>query len=197
MQRIGIGDGNRRILARLWAFGAVAAGTGAAWAADPYQMAADLRAQYAAEIERLAQGCDASGMAEQAAFTRAAVTPQEPGKIFMPVLPLEVGPPKLPGGSPQKLVTWDKRLWEIRNKQATKLYQMAKQQVHAGRVALAFELMLDAIQANPDYGPVRQLLGYQKFRNEWRTGYEVTMLRQGMLFQRQVRLDPETVLRQV
>jgi hypothetical protein len=181
MQRIGMRVGNRWILAPLWAFW-LAVGTCAAWAADPYQAAAELRAQYAADIERLAKWCDASGMAEQAGQTRAAVTPQEPGKIFMPVLPLEVGPPKLPAGSPEKLVNWDKRLWDLRKQQSTKLYQMARQQVRSHREGLAFELMLDAIQADPDYAPVRQLLGYQKFRNEWRTLYEMKMLRSGMVF---------------
>ena len=112
MQRIGIRDGDRWILLPwfvLW----LAVGAGAARAAEPYQAAAELRAQYAADIERLAQWCDSCGLTEQAGQTRAAVTPQEPGKIFMPVLPLEIGPPKLPPGSPQRLVSWDKRLWDF------------------------------------------------------------------------------------
>jgi hypothetical protein len=59
---------------------------------------------------------------------------------------------------------------------------MARQAVRSRREGLAFELMLEAIQANPDYAPVRQLLGYQKFRNEWRTVYELRKLRAGMVF---------------
>ena len=190
MQRIGIRDGDRWILLPwfvLW----LAVGAGAARAAEPYQAAAELRAQYAADIERLAQWCDSCGLTEQAGQTRAAVTPQEAGKIFLPVLPVEIGPPKLPPGSPQRLVSWDKRLWDLRKQQATKLYQMARQAIRSRREGLAFDLMLDAIQADPDYAPVRQVLGYQKFRNEWRTLYEVKKLHCGDGFQRQVRLDVE------
>ena len=151
-------------------------------AADPYQAAADLRTQYAADIEKLAEWCDACGMAEQASQTRAAVTPQEPCKIFMPVLPVEVGPPKLPAGSPERLVNWDTRLWQLRRQHATTLYQMARQAVRSRREGLAFELMLAAIQANPDYEPARRLLGYQKFHDQWRTLYELKKLRAGMVF---------------
>ena len=163
-----------------WALWVALGGRG--WAADAYQGAAELRAQYAADIERLAQWCDSCGLSEQAGQTRAAVTPQEPNKIFMPVLPVEIGPPE----TARRLAATARQLGQAvvgpSQEHATKLYQMARQQVRTGRESLAFGLMLDAIQANPDYAPVRQMLGYQKFRNEWRTAYELKKLHAGMVF---------------
>ena len=59
------------------------------------------------------------------------------------------------------------------------------------RPGLAFDLAMAAIQANPDYEPVRRLLGYQKFRDQWRTLYEAKKLRDGQRLERQVRLAAE------
>ncbi len=42
--------------------------------------------------------------------------------------------------------------------------------------------MLDAIRANPDHEGARRVLGYQKYRNQWQTPYEIRMLRNGMVW---------------
>jgi hypothetical protein len=156
-------------------------------AADPYQAAGELRAQYAANLEELAKWCDGNGLAEEARKTRRAIDPHDPYKIYMPMLPEQVGPAKLPASAPANVAEWDKRLSQLRREHATTLYEMARRQVRSRHEGLAFELMLASIQANPDYEPVRRLLGYQKFHDpklgdQWRSLYEVKKLRGGFVW---------------
>jgi hypothetical protein len=98
------------------------------------------------------------------------------------VLSDEVGPPKLPADAPEKVVEWDARLQKLRSDHAKALYDIARRAVRTGRAGLAFELAMAAIQANPDFEPVRRLLGYQKIRDQWRTLYEVKKLRGGFVW---------------
>ena len=112
----------------------------------------------------------------------ASLGPSDPYKLYVPVLPDEVGPPKLPADAPAKVVEWDARLGKLRRDQATALYEMARRAVQTGQAGLAFDLAMAAIQADPDYEPVRRLFGYQKFRDQWRTLYEVKKLRAGFVW---------------
>ena len=141
-----------------------------------------MQAKYAAGLEQLAKWCEQNGLAEEARKTRRVISPTDPYKLYVPVLPDAVGPPKLPADAPAKVVEWDSRLWRLRRDQATTLYEMARRAVRNGRAGLAFELALAAIQANPDYEPARRLFGYQKFRDQWRTLYEVKKLRAGCVW---------------
>ncbi len=185
---------NRSIVATLLA-GAVLACAACATAADPLRAAIDLQAKYAAGLEQLAKWCEQSGLAEEARKTRRVISPTDPYKLYVPVLPDAVGPPKLPADAAAKVVEWDSRLWRLRRDQATTLYTMARQAVRNGRAGLAFELALAAIQANPDYEPARRLFGYQKFHDQWRTLYEVKKLRTGCVWSDQFGWLPKASLR--
>ena len=72
---------------------------------------------------------------------------------------------------------------------------MARRAVRSGRAGLAFELALAAIQADPDYEPARRLFGYQKFRDQWRTLYEVKKLRAGFVWSDKFGWLPKAYLR--
>ena len=98
------------------------------------------------------------------------------------MLPVEVGPPKLPEGASPAVVEWDQRLIRLRRDQAIALYDLGRRAVRTNRPGLALELALDAIRANPDNEIVRRLFGYQKYQNQWRTLYEVKKLRAGMVW---------------
>ncbi len=151
-------------------------------AIDPAQAAETLRAKYAADLEKLAKWCEASGLADEARKTRRALSPSDPYKLYVPVLPEQVGPPKLPDDAPANVVEWNTKLWKLRDDYALTCYEMARRAIRSGRAGLAFVLVLDAIQANPDYEPARRLLGYQKYRGQWHTLYEVRKLRSGMVW---------------
>ena len=153
-----------------------------ATAADPYRAAMEVRVQYAADLEQLAKWCESNGLSDEARKTRRVLGPSDPYKIYLPVLSEEIGPPKLPADAPAPVVEWDSRLSKLRADQAKTLYEMSRRAVKTGRPALAFELAMAAIQANPDYEPVRRLLGYQKYRDRWRTFYAARKLQDGFVW---------------
>ncbi len=141
--------------------------------------ALELRERYAAAIERLAGWCEQRGLGDEARQTRRALVPSDPHKLYVPILPDEVGPPELPADASPAAAEWHERFWRLRREQAVELYELSRRAVRGGRAGLAFDLALSAIQANPDYAPVRRLFGYRKYGGRWRTIHEVRKLRAG------------------
>ena len=164
-------------------------------ASDMARAAIDLRAKYAADIAQLAEWCESNGLADEARKTRHTLAPSDPYKLYVPVLPDEVGPPKLPADAGAKVVEWNTRLGRLRRDHATALFEMARHAVRSGRAGLAVELALATIQADPDYEPARRLFGYQKFRDQWRTAYEVKKLRAGFVWSEKFGWRPKAYLR--
>ena len=165
-----------------------------AWAADFGKAALDLRAKYASDIEQLAKWCDSKGLADEARKTRHRLPPSNPYKLYVPVLPDEVGPAKPPADASPDVQQWDSRLRRLRRDQATALYEIARHAVRSGHAGLAFDLAMLAGQTDPDYEPVRRLLGYQKFHDQWRTAYEVRQLRMGNVWSDKFGWLPKTHL---
>ncbi len=185
---------NRGILAVL-TVGCVLSLAGHAAATDQRRAALDLRAKYAADLEQLATWCETNGLAEQARKTRHVRGPSDPYKLYVPVLPSEVGPPKLPADAPAKVVEWNARLGRLRHDHAAALYEIARRAARAGRASIAFELALAAVQASPDCEPARRLFGYQKFRDQWCSAYEGKKLRAGCVWSDKFGWLPKTHLR--
>ena len=50
------------------------------------------------------------------------------------------------------------------------------------RGSLAFELVLEALRADPDFEPGRRILGYQKYDDGWYTAYEIRKLKAGQVW---------------
>ncbi len=155
------------------------AGSARAGGDELYRAAAELRAKYAAELEELAAWCDERGLSEEAKKTRGRLGPRDPDKLYLPVLPSKIGRARLPGDSPPEMLEWDRRLTRLRRDQANALFELARSAVRRHRASLAYDLVLSAIRANPDHEAVRRLLGYQKYRGQWRTAYQVRRLRAG------------------
>lgn len=162
--------------------GCLLAAAGPAVAADQRKAALELRAKYAAELEQLAAWCEANQLPAEARTTRRIRGPSDPNKFYVPILPSEVGPAKLPADASAKVVEWNARLGRLRHEQAVALFEIARRAARAGRATTAFELALAAVQASPDYEPTRRLFGYQKFHDQWRTPYEVKKLRSGFVW---------------
>lgn len=141
-----------------------------------------LQAKYAADIKQLAAWCEEKGLKEQARQTLAALGPQNPLKFYVPILPVDVAPAKLPDGASPEMIQWDNRLKGLQREQANALYDLARRAVRSQHAALALQLALEAVVANPDNEPLRRLLGYQKYQNQWRTLFEVQKLRAGMVW---------------
>ncbi len=151
-------------------------------ASDTRRAASELRAQFAADLEQLTKWCETNGLNDEARATRRVLGPSNPYKLYLPVLPDEIGPTKPPADAPEKVVEWDSRLTKLRRDHAVALYKMAQSAVRNGKAGLAFELVMAAIHANPDFEPVRKMLGYQKYHDQWRTFYAAKKLRDGSVW---------------
>jgi len=181
----GSGARARRGVAVLLAVLAPAWWNPSARAEDLYQTAQDLTAQYASQVAELADWCDQRGLPDQAQKTRAWLRPRDSSKIYVSVLPEEVGPPALPADSPAGVVEWNDRFLRLRSDQAGAMYELARRAIRTHRASLAFDLVVTALHEDPDHKPIRQLLGYQPYRGEWRTAYEVNKLRRGQVWHEQ------------
>ena len=173
----------------------VVCSAGRSSAADVFASAAKLRSKYLADIEELAQWCEKEGLPDEAGKTRHALPPHDPTKLYLPVLPKEIGPAKPSADAPAQEAEWQTRFSRLRHNYAAAVYEIARHAVATGRAGLAFELVLSAVEADPDYEPVRRLLGYQKFRGRWRTFYEVRKLRGGYVWSDQFGWIPKAFLR--
>ena len=153
-----------------------------AYSEELARSAQELKAKYAADLQQLAVWCDEKGLKAEARKTRSALGPHDPMKFYVPVLPAEVGPPKLPEGASPAAAEWDQKFNRLRKEQAIALYDIARRAMRGKQPGLALESALDAIRANPDNESVRRLFGYQKYQNQWRTVYEAKKLRQGLVW---------------
>ncbi|MEN6558574.1 MAG: hypothetical protein ABFC54_10385 [Thermoguttaceae bacterium] len=153
--------------------------TASAWAADPVRAAIELRSKFTADIDQLTQWCESKGLKDEAQKTRRVLSPTAPDKLFVPILPTKVGPEPPRAGASSDVLEWDAKLNRLRHDYAAALYDIARRAVRSGRAGLAFDAALAAGYADPDFEPVRRLFGYQKYRNQWHTAYEVQKLRAG------------------
>jgi hypothetical protein len=151
-------------------------------AEDLYHEADALRAKYAAEVGKLASWCDEHGMAAEAQQTRHALGPQDPFKIYLPILPGAVGPPEPPENAAPAALQWHAQFLKLRQEQAAALYALARRAIGKHQSSLAYQLVLDAIRQNPDHEAARRVFGYQKYQDQWHTAYEVRKLRAGMVW---------------
>jgi len=152
-------------------------------AEDIAREAAALKSHFAAEVGRLATWCRQRNLTAEANKTDALVAPLDPYKIVFPVLPREVGALRPPEGASGEVAQWHHRLLKLREDQAAALFGLAQRSVRQHQASPAYRLALDAIRANPDHEGARRVFGYQKYQNQWRTPYEVMMLRSGMVWQ--------------
>lgn len=139
-------------------------------------------ARYAKQLADLARWCEEEQLPEQARKTRTWLVPHDPNKLYVIILPEAVGRPKLPEDAPEGLVEWDQRFYQLRRDQAGALFALAQRAHRSGRASLAFDLLMAALRENPDHETIRQMLGYQKYRDNWHTLFEVNKLRVGQVW---------------
>ncbi|MBN2476363.1 MAG: hypothetical protein JXB62_17250 [Pirellulales bacterium] len=175
----------------VWAV-ALLATTPPARADELYEAATQLQSRTAAEVEQLAQWCREEGLSAQAEQTRRLLGPRDPYKLYLPVLKETVGREPLPADASASLVEWDARLTRLRRDRSNALYDLARTAIHRRRPSLAYDLVLAAIRINPDHEAVRRVLGYQEYRGQWHTAYEVRRLRAGQVWHEKFGWLPRT-----
>jgi len=147
-------------------------------AASAFEQAEQLKAGYAADIERLAAICEDHGLDVQARATRDALGPRDPYKLFIPVLPSALRADRPDDDAPKLVRQWYQRLVEVREQYADECFELAQRVVRT-QPSLAYKLALDTLRANPDHEGARRVFGYQEYQRQWRTPYEIQQLRQG------------------
>jgi len=165
-------------------------------------LGADLRAEaarlvqsYQAELEELAQWCLQQGLADEAQQTRSWLVHRDPYKIYVIQLPVEVGPAPPPENLSPQAVEWYRRLQSLKQRQADRLFDLARRAIRSRQASLAFDLVMAALRENPDHAGIRRLLGYQRYRGQWRTAYEADRLRKGQLWDDQFGWLPRSHVR--
>jgi len=161
-------------------------------AEDLAQEAANLKTRYAADLGRLADWCREKQLNDEARKTFDLNGPQDSYTVRLPVLPREVGSLRAPPSAAGDRAEWHRRLLKLRQDQAAALYSLAQRCARRGAPGhplaghgspwLGYRLVLDAIRANPDHEGARRVLGYQKYRSQWHTPYEIRMLSSGMVW---------------
>jgi len=152
-------------------------------AAEDYLSAAlKLTEDFRANLEQLAALCEQRGLSEQAAQTRGWVKPPDPTRLFVSVLPVEIGPPAPPEGASADVAAWHKRFYELRSEQAGDYYALARKAVKARHASLAFDLIMAALHEDPDHKSIRQMLGFRQYRGQWLTNYEMKRAQEGYLW---------------
>lgn len=149
---------------------------------DLFRDALALKSKHAADIKKLAAWCEQQGLAAEAKKTRDVLGRQDPSKLYLPVLPQEVGPSELPDDAPAPRTQWQTRFLKMRQELAAALYDLARQAIRKHQPSLAYQLVLDVIRENPDHEGARHVFGYQKYHTEWHTAYEAKKLRAGMVW---------------
>lgn len=160
-----------------------------------HRAAVELNSKYVARIQQLAAWCEQQQLAEEARKTRRCLGPSDPYKLYLPVLPEEVGRAKPPQDAPPEVAEWDRRLARLRRDQANALFDLARRAVRAHRVGLAYDLAMAAIRANPDHQALRRLLGFQEYHGQWHTSYEVRKLRAGQVWHQKFGWLPKSHVR--
>lgn len=142
--------------------------------------------EYRDKLKELEQWCESQGLADEAERIRFCVPPQADDKIYIPKLPLKVQtPPKrsTPDTStpetPQR--DWEKELYDLQKDYAQKLFAHAKTAAKKNRGSLAIDMALAALHADPDHAAIRRLLGFVRYKDEWRTPWEAEQLRKGRI----------------
>ena len=121
-------------------------------------------------------------MAQQAEETRRWVRPRDPTRLFVSVLPDEIGPPAPPEDASADVAAWHKQFYKLRREQAGSYYALARKAVKAGQASLAFDLIMSALRDDPDHKSIRQMLGFQQYRGKWLTNYEKDRARKGYVW---------------
>ncbi len=144
--------------------------------------ATTLKSRYAAELDHLAAWCREKHIEGAAEKTLELDGLRDGYTVRLPALPREIGSLRAAESKSDDMAEWHRRLSKLRQEQANALYALAERCARRQQPWLGYRLVLDAARANPDHEAARRVLGYLKYQNQWRTPYEIRMIRGGMVW---------------
>ena len=130
----------------------------------------------------LADWAQKQGLNVEAQKTKTWLRPRDNGRITLPILPSKLGTLQPKPDSSEASKTWQERFAALRRETAESLFLIAKQAVRQKHASLAFELVLLALEQDPDHEKARRVLGYQEYDGHWRNAYEIRKLRGGSVW---------------
>ena len=148
-------------------------------------LASQRRALFHAELDRLAEGCRTRGMTALEERIGGWAWLPDPGEICVPVLPDAVNTLELSPDEKATLPELDQRVqrrfYALRQAYAVELTAIARALVRKGASTQAMTLVFAAVRENPDDVRLRRILGQHAYQGAWRTAWEVTQMKAGMV----------------
>lgn len=132
-----------------------------------------------ADLSALANAAREQGLTLEADRAEAWLRPRDDQKVYLPILPTRLGSLQPEEGCSPALSDWHERFAAIRRKTAEGLFLRARQAAKRNHPSLAFELVLLALEQDPDHAGARRVLGFEEYEGHWRSGFEVRKLRAG------------------
>ncbi|MFW6169202.1 MAG: DUF1570 domain-containing protein [Planctomycetota bacterium] len=150
----------------LWATLIVACGGRFLSAAD----VADRRAAdevFRGALTELAAKCDELGLREQGRLSREWFIPRDPRRAYL-FFPLERVSAEPADDAPQWVHYWHAKFIELRQKQAQRLFNLARRAAEAGDEATAYRLLHEVLHEDPSHAQALRILGYRQGQRDRR-----------------------------
>lgn len=141
--------------------------------------------RYRGQLDELANWCQAQGLEPEARQTRTWAVEADSRQWTFYDLPVEVGSLAPRESDSALMAEWRKRLQALRQGRGEELFALAQQAIAKQRVALAFDLLGEALRQNPDLAEARHVLGYEQHDGQWLRPYEIAKQRAGQVWHEQ------------
>ena len=146
------------------------------------------RQEHGEALQELAAWCRQKDLEAEAKATLGDGTtldgaaPRDPYKLYIPILSDVADKNPLPEDASDDQREWYSRYSKLQREYSDELFDAARSAVRSRRASAAYDLVLEAIHANPDNEALRRLLGFQKYHGRWCTAWEVRQFRAGKIF---------------
>jgi hypothetical protein len=161
-----------KTLVLLWVM-LVVNGRAPARASDLIEARAALYAGYAVQLEQLASWCREQSLTDAAEPLRSWLPTRDPDQLTLFLVPPAVAAAEKDKDGQSE---WRAKWQALRDEQADALVALAKRAAGEHHPSLAFELVTEAVRENPDQKQGRRILGYARYRDAWRTPFEIRQL---------------------
>ncbi|MDR1958373.1 MAG: hypothetical protein LBQ54_04935, partial [Planctomycetaceae bacterium] len=136
---------------------------------------------YRVRTTELADWCEKNGLLREAKLTRDQLLPSAEDRIYVPTFPKEIVSESVPEDSPELVQKWNADRWKIKKEYAAELQRLLNRAVRQKQSVLAMQMAIAALHADPNHERLRNILGLKNYKNQWRTNWEIRMLKQGNL----------------
>lgn len=137
--------------------------------------------EFAAELGKLADDCEAKGFASDAADLRALAKPLDERALQFDELPETVLPEISTTFQPDER-EWRSRLRSLRQQYAADLFKQSVAARQKERITFAYRLVRETAFHDSDHERARSLLGFVKVDDRWMTPFRKQMLKEGKVW---------------